>query len=140
MGIAVALMGGMMGMPAFFVLGAEAMGMPLATANIAGWVLHFLVSIIVGVVFGVAVVNIRALRPTTVGKTLILGVAAGIVAYVILFVPIMMTLMPPFLMQMMKMTPAQVAALAQTLLGAGFVVHMIYGAVLGGVFWYGRPK
>ncbi len=140
MGIIAAAMGGMMGMPAFFVVGAMAMGMPPAIASIGGWVLHFVVSVSVGVAFGAVSVNVGVLRPTSASKTVAVGAGAGIVAYVVLFVPITMTMLPPFLMQVMRMTPAQVGSLAPILLGAGFVVHVIFGVLLGGVFWFGKRK
>ncbi len=65
---------------------------------------HFLTSIAVGVAFG-AVITIPRLQIKGFGKGIGLGVATGLIAYAVIFLPIAMTALPPHMMDLMKMMP-----------------------------------
>ena len=115
-----------MGGQLFFVAAAMQMGMgSMSTA--AGWILHLLTGIIVGAIFGVAVAKVSRLRLKNTGRALVLGTVAGIVVWIIFFMPLMAVMMPA-LMGMPMMV------------GGSFVAHIVYGLVLGGVASVAIPK
>lgn len=70
----------------------------------SGIVAHFLTSIAIGVAFG-AIINIKKFQIRGLGKALSLGISTGIIAYVVIFVPIAMTILPPHMMDLMAMMP-----------------------------------
>ncbi|MGI0062640.1 MAG: hypothetical protein ACREBA_09350 [Nitrosotalea sp.] len=65
---------------------------------------HFLTGIAIGVIFG-AVITIKKLQIRGFGKGIGLGVATGLIAYVVIFLPIAMTVLPPHMVDLMKMMP-----------------------------------
>ena len=65
---------------------------------------HFLTSIAIGVAFG-AVITIPKLQIRRFGKGIGLGIATGLIAYAVIFLPIAMTSLPPHMMDLMKMMP-----------------------------------
>jgi len=69
-----------------------------------GIVAHFLTSIAIGVAFG-AIINVKKFQIRGFGKALGLGIATGVIAYVVIFVPIAMTVLPPHMMDLMAMMP-----------------------------------
>jgi len=134
----------MMGLPgdAFFAMIGIAMGGGVPS----GLVLHIITGLLIGLIFGAIVSQVGALRVTRIGKGVGLGAVAGIVAFVLLFLPMAMSLMPPAMVALLStMQPGapneavrQMAqSLMPTFLGGGFILHLIYGGVLGGVAGYG---
>ncbi len=108
-----------MGNVSFFVAAAMQMGMgSMSTA--AGWTLHLVTGLVIGGIFGAAVVKVSSLRLNSTGKAVGLGAVAGTVAFFIWFLPTMAILMPA-LMGM------------PTMVAGGFAAHVIFGLVLGGV-------
>lgn len=69
-----------------------------------GIVAHFLTSIAIGVAFG-AIINVKKFQIRGFGKALALGIITGIIAYVVIFVPIAMTVLPSHMMDLMAMMP-----------------------------------
>jgi len=69
-----------------------------------GIVAHFLTSIAIGVAFG-AIINVKKFQIRGFGKAIGLGIATGVIAYVVIFVPIAMTVLPPHMMDLMAMMP-----------------------------------
>jgi len=69
-----------------------------------GIVAHFLTSIAIGVAFG-AIINIKKCQIRGFGKALGLGIATGVIAYVVIFVPIAMIVLPSHMMDLMAMMP-----------------------------------
>jgi hypothetical protein len=65
---------------------------------------HFLTSIAIGAIFGV-VITTRKLEIRGFGKGIGLGIATGVIAYAVIFLPISMTVLPPHMMDLMKMMP-----------------------------------
>ncbi len=117
------------------------MGQTMESASSFGTALHFLPSIIIGVIFG-AVVSSSKLSITSFKKGIPLGIAAGIISFIVLFLPMMMTVLPPtmmMLMQMMnpeapqEMIMTQLMNMQPMMLAGSLISHIIYGAVLGSV-------
>jgi len=115
------------------------MSQTMESASSFGTTLHFLPSIIVGIVFG-AVVSSSKLSITSFKKGIPLGIAAGIISFVVLFLPMMMTTLPPIMMQLMQMMNpdapqemimTQLQGMQPMMLAGGLISHIIYGAVLG---------
>jgi len=69
-----------------------------------GIVAHFLTSIAIGVAFG-AIINVKKFQIRGFGKAIGLGIATGVIAYVVIFVPIAMTVLPPHMMDLVAMMP-----------------------------------
>jgi hypothetical protein len=100
------------------------LGIHLAGGIPTGVIAHYLIGPLVGLIFGTAVVRIRALRVDTLKKCLILSIL-----YVeILSQPILAP--TPILLKM---------TLSQTLqwFGGSFVMHIILAVVLGAIMGYG---
>jgi len=115
------------------------MGQTMESAPPSGTVLHFLPSIIVGVIFG-AVVSSSRLSITSFKKGIPLGIAAGIISFIVVFLPFMMTVLPPIMMQLMQMMNpeapqemimTQLQGMQPMMLAGALISHIIYGAVLG---------
>jgi len=114
-------------------------GQTMESASSFGTVLHFLPSIVVGVIFG-AVVSSSRLSITSFKKGIPLGIAAGIISFIVLFLPFMMTVLPPIMMQLMQMmnpeapqemVMTQLQGMQPMMLAGALISHIIYGAVLG---------
>ena len=107
----------------FSLLGVElAGGLPLGMAA------HYLIGPVLGAIFGAAVAQVKAFRADTLRK----GIVVGILYVELASQPILAA--APILLRMSQ---------SETLLwfGVSFVMHMIYGAVLGAVVSYGlRPR
>ena len=89
-----------------------------------GVVLHFLVGLALGVIFGAAVTRIHALRLNSIKK----GLGLGILYTEVISLPILVT--PPLILKWTVSTAAQ-------WFGFSFVMHAIWGIVLGLVVRYG---
>lgn len=144
MTIVMVMMFSMMGLPgeAFFAMVGIGMGVGVPGAA----VLHTLTGLIIGVIFGAAVSKVSLFRITSVGKGIGLGILAGIVAFSVLFLPMAINVLPPAMMALLQSMQPQasremIMQMAQSmlpaLLGGGFVLHIIYGAVLGSVTGFG---
>ena len=144
MTIVMVMMFSMMGLPgeAFFAMVGIGMGVGVPGAA----VLHTLTGLIIGVIFGAAVSKVSLFRITGVGKGIGLGILAGIVAFAVLFLPMAMNVLPSAMMTLLQSMQPQasremIMQMAQSmlpaLLGGGFVLHIIYGAVLGSVTGFG---
>lgn len=144
MTVVMAAMFTMMGLPAdaFFAV----IGIAMGGDGSLGIALHIVTGLLIGLIFGAIVSQVRALRVTSMGRGVGLGLAAGIVAFIVLFLPMAMSMMPPamvaLLSRMQPQAPQQaVMQMAQSLmpmlLGGGLILHLIYGGVLGGVASYG---
>jgi hypothetical protein len=127
----------LMGSPAdggFTVIGDTAagflalFGMQVAGGALLGAVLHYLIGAALGVLFGLAVTRIAALRLTSLKK----GVGLGILYTEIISLPILVT--PPIILHWS-------GSQAAFWFGFSFVMHAIWGAVLGAVVARGlRPS
>lgn len=123
----------LMGLPAnggFSVIGDTASGFfSLVGVNVRGGVplgvvLHYLIGIVLGLIFGAAVTRIDALRLNSTKK----GVGLGILYTEVISLPILV--MPPIILNWTASAAAQ-------WFGFSFVMHAIWGIVLGIVVSYG---
>jgi hypothetical protein len=107
----------------FFAL----LGIEMAGGAPMGAVMHYLVGAAVGVIFGMAVTRIDALRLGTMKK----GIGLAILYVEILSQPILAT--TPILLKMTGPETVQ-------WFGISFVMHLLYAGILGAVVSYGlRP-
>jgi hypothetical protein len=99
-------------------------GLPMAGGVPTGAVAHYVIGPLVGILFGAAVASLPVLRESTLKRS----VVTAVVYVEILSQPLLAT--TPILL---KMTPAV------TLLwyAGSFVMHLIFGIVLGAVMGYG---
>lgn len=123
----------------FPILIGMMLGQPQDSAAMTGIGLHFVPSIIVGVIFG-AVVSSSKLSITSFKKGIPLGIGAGIISFVVLFFPLVMEVFPSIMMHLMQvMNPEapqemiiqQLQSMQPMILAGSFASHIIYGIVLG---------
>lgn len=135
------LMMSMMNLPAdlFPMLIGMAMNQMQQSASISGIGVHLVTSLIIGVIFG-AVISSSKLSVTSFKKGIPLGIGAGIISFVVLFLPMSMEVFPPTMMQLMQMMNPeasqemimqQLQGMQPMVLAGSFVSHIIYGIVLG---------
>ncbi|MBI3639278.1 MAG: hypothetical protein HY223_03085 [Thaumarchaeota archaeon] len=93
-----------MGPNCFAIIMGMITGQKYEDAMGPGIAVHFLTSIVIGAIFG-AVISTKKLQVKGFGKGIGLGVATGIIAFIVIFLPIAMTVMPPHMMDLMKMMP-----------------------------------
>jgi hypothetical protein len=126
----------LMGAPAdggFSIIGDTAAGfLALFGIDVAGGVpigavFHYLIGLALGGLFGAAVTRIAALRLSTIKK----GLGLGIIYAETISLPILV--MPPIILNMSASEVAQ-------WLGLCFVMHALWGAVLGTVVAYGLRR
>src|ERR687887_1634672 len=95
-----------MGANCFAVILALITGQPFSNSLVPiGLAIHLITSTIIGVIFGVIISSISKLRINGFAKGIGFAVAAGLVAFAILFLPIAMIAMPPKMMELMQMMP-----------------------------------
>jgi hypothetical protein len=99
-------------------------GIEVAGGVTVGLVWHYVIGLILGVIFGVAVTRIDALHPTSLRK----GVGLGILYAEVISLPILV--MPPIILNWTTSATEQ-------LFGFYFVMHAIWGILLGVVVSYG---
>ncbi len=114
----------------FFVAAAMLMGLSGTMATAAGWMLHLITGLVVGAVFGVAITKVNLFRVTSIKRGLALGLGAGVLVWIIFFLPLIMasgmaSMLGPMLMTMML---------------ESFGAHLVYGLVLGGIVGVVLPK
>lgn len=95
-----------MGPNCFAIIMGMITGQSYEAAMGPGIAAHFGTSIAIGAIFGV-VVSTPKLQITGFKKGIALGIATGIIAYAVIFLPVAMTAMPPHMMDLMKMMPMQ---------------------------------
>ncbi|TBR09197.1 MAG: hypothetical protein EPO62_05315 [Candidatus Nitrosotenuis sp.] len=93
-----------MGANCFAIIMGLITGQSYEHALIPGITAHFLTSIAIGAAFG-AIINVKKFQIRGFGKAIGLGIATGVIAYAVIFVPIAMTVLPPHMMDLMKMMP-----------------------------------
>lgn len=93
-----------MGANCFAIIMGLITGQSYENALGPGITAHFLTSIAIGVAFG-TIITTKKFQIRGFGKGIGLGIATGIIAYVVVFLPIAMTVLPPHVMDLMKMMP-----------------------------------
>ena len=98
----------------FYVAIAQKLG--LASPQITGWALHFAVGLVAGSLFIAKTTLIQRFALDTRQKSFWLGLLAGIVIWVVVFVPVADLFAPADLSNLM-------------VAGGSFVFHLVYGVV-----------
>ena len=93
-----------MGANCFAIIMGLITGQSYENALYPGITAHFLTSIAIGVAFG-AIINVKKLQIQGFRKGIGLGISTGVIAFAVIFVPIAMTILPPHMMDLMKMMP-----------------------------------
>jgi DNA-directed RNA polymerase subunit RPC12/RpoP len=127
----IALMMPINGVP-FFVAAVMMMGITGSMATVAGWLMHLMTGLIVGAFFGVIVSKVRQLRANSMAKGLGLGALAGIIVWIVFFVPMASALASSMHMSLMSM--------GATMIGGSLLGHVIFGLVMGGFIGALLPK
>jgi hypothetical protein len=97
-----------MGANCFAVIIALITGQPYSNGLIPlGVSVHLITSTVIGAIFGIVISAINKLRITGFAKGIGFGVATGLIAFVIIFLPVAMTIMPPKMMDLMKAMSSQ---------------------------------
>jgi hypothetical protein len=97
-----------MGANCFAVILALISGQPFSNSLVPiGVAIHLITSTVIGAIFGVVISSINKLRITGFARGLGFGVATGLIAFVILFLPIALIAMPPKMMDLEKMMNSQ---------------------------------
>jgi TM2 domain-containing membrane protein YozV len=114
-------------------------GQSAQTATITGIGLHFIASVAIGAIFGAVTSRIRKLMTHNFVKGITFGLITGIIAFVVLFVPVSITLLPQNMMNLMKMmNPGlssqtimlQLQGMQPMILIGSLLSHMAYGIIL----------
>jgi hypothetical protein len=106
----------------FFIAAAQVMGF----GNLAwafGWLLHVITGMVIGIIFGFVATRGRW-RTRPLGNKLLAGVIVGVVAWVALFVPLLLFLSP--------------AAASVQSVSDGLVINVLFGLILVVVFVFGQ--
>ena len=64
-------------------------------AAMVGFGMHLITSILIGIIFGVVIAKVNKLRITGFTKGTIEGLITGMIAFVVLFIPISRAMIPP---------------------------------------------
>ncbi len=124
-----------MGLPAatFFMIIGITLGSGMMSATAIGLIGHFVVAVVVGIIFGAVVLYARPLRLTSIGKSLGLGIVAGLVLYLVFFLPLAMT---SFAKVMMMLMGPKASMMMGSVLAVGLTGHLVYGLIVGGVAYF----
>jgi hypothetical protein len=107
-----------MGANCFAIIMGLITGQSYENALGPGITAHFLTSIAIGVAFG-AIITTKKFQIRGFSKGIGLGVATGIIAFVIIFLPIAMTVLPPHMMDLMKMMPMGTTGMSENNMNGG---------------------
>ncbi len=103
------------------------LGLPLAGGVPAGLVVHYITGMVLGAIWGAAVMWRDALR----SGSLVKNVGWGILYTEVISFPLLVT--APIILHMAALDAAQ-------WFGISFVMHGVYGSVLAAATWYGMRK
>lgn len=107
---------------------------------VTGLGMHLLTSTLVGIIFGIVTSSVRKLQITGLGKGIGLGLITGMIAFVIISIPVTTNVLPPILVKfIMHLHPGMTQHMAMTVLqqkkmlimSTAILRHLVYGAILG---------
>jgi hypothetical protein len=108
-----------MGANCFAIILALITGQPFSNNLVPlGLAIHLVTSTVIGAIFGVVISSISKLRINGFARGIGFGVAAGLIAFVILFLPIAIIAMPPKMMELMQMMPMGGSGSSQMMSGS----------------------
>ncbi len=114
----------------FFVVAAMLMGLSGTMATAAGWMLHIVTGLVIGSIFGVAITKVNAFRVTDIKRGLAWGLGAGVLVWVIFFLPMMMA----------SGMATMLGSMLMTMMLGSFAAHLVYGLILGGIVGAVLPR
>ena len=135
-----------MGLPSgmyFSVLGTVIGITTLGTASYGiyfGWVAHLLTGSAIGAIFGAMTVMLPVCDVKNKSQTIVLGLLAGFIAFIVLFNPISRLGIEPGLVETLTAVMSDYSSLVikntvseimSTLLAGSIIMHLTYGAILG---------
>ena len=133
--------GGMMlgtGAAGMFMMIGMGLGAGMMTATLVGLVLHFVVAIVTGLIFGISVYAVKPFRKISSARGLGLGALYGIIVYLVFFLPMAMKVLAPTMMHLMGPKASMILG---TVLAIAFIGHLLYGLILGfSTFFFARPR
>ena len=124
----------------FYKMIGIAFGVDPSYAVYAGFLLHMITGVIIGIIYSTLSQNIKKLNITSVQKGLGTGILTGVVVWVILFLPLNYGIMQPTLHNMtttLDPTSSEYSIAAQLLLLSNSIVfgslalHVVFGGVMG---------
>ena len=137
-----------------FIIPPTATGDPVAVA-LAGFLIILIKGIIVGIIFGIITSKVKRLHTSSKRKGVGLGLIAGIIAYLVLYIPIILTVFPAFLSEALETYPQSQLSIrgineynivavkpdyslyAYNTLSMGIIAYLIYGFMMGGIVTLG---
>jgi len=117
-----------------------AFGASLNNLIVTGLGMHLLTSIVVGIIFGIVTGNVKKLQITGFRKGIGLGLITGIIAFVVISLPVSTVVLPPILVKfIMHMHPDMTKEMAMIalqqkkmlIMSTAIIRHLVYGVILG---------
>lgn len=93
----------------FFVDAVMMMGITGSMDTAAGWIMNQITGLIIGAIFGVIVVKVKQLQASNMAKGLGFGAAAGIIVWIVFFLPMASALASSMGMSLMGMGSTMIA-------------------------------
>ena len=135
-----------MGLPSgmyFSVLGTVIGITTLGTAEYGiylGWIAHLLTGSAIGAIFGAMMVMLPVCDVKNKAQTIVYGLLAGFLAFIVLFNPISRLGIEPGLVETLTVVMSDYSSvlikntvneIMSTLLAGSIIMHLVYGAILG---------
>ena len=125
-------------------------GVDITRIGLAAFGLVLAQGVIVGTIFGIITAKIKKLHITNIRKGVTLGLATGVIACLVLYVSVILTIYPSLLANALARYPQTIpfslqglhahAIMTQSqnsylsiLLGYGLFAYLVYGFILGGI-------
>ena len=124
----------------FYKMIGVAFGVDSSYAVYAGFLLHMITGVIIGIIYCTLSQNIKKLLITSVYKGLGTGILTGVVVWAILFLPLNYGIMQPTLHNMVNtlnskssenLMAKQLLELSNVIIFGSLVIHVVFGAVMG---------
>ena len=124
----------------FYKMIGIAFGINSLYAVYAGFLLHMITGVIIGIIFSTLSQNIKKLYITSLYKGVGTGILTGIVVWGVLFLPLNYVIMQPTLNNMVDSSnPAsseylmaiQLLELSNVIILGSLVLHIVFGGVMG---------
>jgi hypothetical protein len=124
----------------FYKMIGIAFGVSSLYAVYAGFLLHMITGIIIGVIYSTLSENVKKLNITSVYKGLGTGILTGVVVWAILFLPLNYGIMQPTLNNMVStlnptsseyLMAKQLLELSDVIVLGSLLLHIVFGGVMG---------
>jgi hypothetical protein len=119
-------------------------------SGLAGFAILLIQGIVVGVIFGVVTSKVKALHPSHKKKGVGLGLATGIIAFLVLYLPVMLSVYPQLLSRAFTSYPtaelttrgiqsynnmilSSYPKYLPGIIGLGALAYLVYGFFMGGI-------